>query len=99
MNSFGMKVSTPHHPKKKKARDTLNIANPVYKELSINYVKLLIILRKKNTSARDKSILNISHIAKALVYWGCWPRCEQFPITVTVTLMFSGCVILQFLSF
>lgn len=64
-----MEISAPHHQKGgEKAWDTLNIANPIYKELSINYVRLLIILRKKNMSAKDKFILNVSHIAKTLVY-------------------------------
>lgn len=45
-------------------------------------------------SARDKSILDIQHIAKTLVSQGCWPRYEQFPTMDTVTAMLSGCVFL-----
>ena len=46
-------------------------------------------------SARDKSILDIQHIAKTLVSQGCWPRYEQFPTMDTVTAMLSGCLCLS----
>lgn len=72
-------LHSPPLPKKKK--DTLNIAIPTCKELSIDHVRLLIILRKNNMSIRAnlKYIMYCLDIS-ILVVWAM----GQFSVMETI---------------